>query len=93
MALLPGEKEKLEKTRNINEMMREEIKATMAEYIRKKVEHGDETTRPGMGSVIAHPPSPVEEGAEEGARAGGVMKLDGRGRGNVVDGELGESGK
>ena len=61
--------------------MREEIKETMAEYQCKEEEHGDETRRPGMGSVIAHPPTPIEEGAEEGARAGGVMKLDGRGKG------------
>lgn len=45
--------------------MREEIKATMKEYQIKEKEYREETRRRGMGSVVAHPPSPTEEGAGE----------------------------
>ena len=62
-ALLPGEEERIKKSRDVDEMMRDEIRATMEEYRIKEKEYMEETRRRGMGSVAAHPPSPTEEGA------------------------------
>ena len=62
-ALLPGEQQRIDKSRDVDQMMREEIKATMEEYKIKEKEYREETRRRGMGSIVAHPPSPTAEGA------------------------------
>ena len=54
-ALLPGEKEKLDTTMDVDQVMREEIRATMVEYERKEKEHREETMRRGWAVLLPIP--------------------------------------
>ena len=65
LALLPGDKDRTDEGRRVDETTRKEIIGTMEEYENREREMLEENRRWGVASLVPHLPSPISVGSQQ----------------------------
>ena len=89
-ALLPGDKDRIDEGRRIDQGKRKEIEGKMKGDEDREKEIFEENRRRGMASLVPHPPSPISGGSQQPGE--GDKDEEREGGGSKVGEEVGEGG-